>query len=249
MRIDAPRVRDIPALRRLWKESFGDDDLFLDGFFRTAFSPHRCRCVYMDNYLAAALYWFDCSWEGRKIAYIYAVATDKAYRGRNLCRSLMEQTHKELLAGGYAGTALVPGNAGLFELYGKLGYRPFCRLQQQEIAAGEKAAAPKKLTAEGFGEKRKALLPQGAVLQEGVTLSYLACFAEFFEAEGCVMCLSREEGTAYFQEFLGNPQHIPGILAALGMQKGVVRLPGGDCSAMYYSPEKETPSYLGLSLG
>ena len=249
MKIDAPRSQDIPALRRLWKEAFGDDDLFLDGFFATAFSPERCRCVFMGDYLAAALYWFDCSWAGKKIAYIYAVATDKAYRGRNLCRSLMEKTHEELLAGGYAGASLVPGNAGLFELYSKLGYRPFCLLEQQEIAAGEKAASLKKLTAEEFGKKRKALLPQGGIVQEGVTLDYLACFTEFFEADRSLMCLSCEDGTAYFQEFLGDVRKLPGILAALGMQKGVVRLPGGQDSAMYYSPEEEIPSYLGLSLG
>ncbi|MBR4864836.1 MAG: GNAT family N-acetyltransferase [Oscillospiraceae bacterium] len=249
MTIETPRPGDETALRRLWKEAFGDDDLFLDGFFETAFSPHRCRCVYMDNYLAAALYWFDCSWNGKKIAYIYAVATDKAYRGRNLCRSLMENTHAHLLTHGYTGAALVPGSRELFTLYGKLGYRPFCPMEKQEICAGKTAAVLKTLTAAEFGEMRRALLPQGGILQEGVTLSYLARFTDLYEAEGCVMSLYCEEDTACFQEFLGDPEKLPGILAALGVKKGAVRLPGGKDSAMYYSPEAETPSYLGLSLG
>lgn len=249
MTIEAPHSRDIPALRRLWKEAFGDDDLFLDGFFGTAFSPQRCRCVFMGDRLAAALYWFDCSWEGKKIAYIYAVATDKAYRGRNLCRSLMEKTHEELLGSGYAGAALVPGNAGLFELYGKLGYRPFCPLHNNEISAGKTAIAVKKLTPKEFSIRRRDLLPEGGIIQEGVTLTYLACFTEFYEADGCVMCLSCEDDTAYFQEFLGDPKKLPGILAGLGVKKGAVHLPGGKDSAMYYSPKEEMPSYLGLSLG
>ena len=33
---------DIPALRRLWKQAFGDDDQLLDSFFSIAFSPDRC---------------------------------------------------------------------------------------------------------------------------------------------------------------------------------------------------------------
>lgn len=249
MGIDMPRPEDIPALRRLWQEAFGDDHVFLDGFFETAFSYDRCRCVTLNGYPAAALYWFDCIWQDKKVAYIYAVATDKAYRGRGLCRFLMEDTHRHLLENGYIGAALVPEGDGLFTLYGKMGYRPFCPMDSKEIPAGVNPIPIKKLTPEEFGKKRRSLLPQGAVLQEGVTLTYLARFTDLYEAEGCIMSLSCASGNAYFQEFLGDPQQLPGILAALGVKKGTVPLPGGRNSAMYYSPEPEMPTYLGLSLG
>ena len=81
MIIDYPAENAIPQLRGLWKEAFGDEDAFLDAFFATGFSPDRCRCVTVDGQLAAALYWFDCSWEEKPLAYLYAVATGKAYRG------------------------------------------------------------------------------------------------------------------------------------------------------------------------
>ena len=249
MRIDAPRPEDVAALRRLWKEAFGDDDLFLDGFFTTAFSPDRCRCVYLGDRLVAALYWFDCSWEEKTLAYIYAVATDKAYRGRKLCSKLMADTHGHLLNSGYVGAALVPAEPWLFDLYGKLGYRPFCALVRKEIAAGVMPIPAKKLTPKEFGIKRRQLLPQGAILQEGAALDYLAQFTELYEADGCIMSLSREGDTAQFQEFLGDPQMLPGILATLGVKKGIVPFPGGKSTAMYYSPEPKMPSYLGLSLG
>ena len=45
MTIDAPKKQDIPALKALWQEAFGDEEAFLDCFFSTAFSPKRCRCV------------------------------------------------------------------------------------------------------------------------------------------------------------------------------------------------------------
>ena len=45
MIFESPDRGRIPALRALWKEAFGDTDLFLDGFFEYGFSPNRCRCV------------------------------------------------------------------------------------------------------------------------------------------------------------------------------------------------------------
>ena len=44
----------IPALRRLWQESFGDDDEFLDKFFGCGFSPDRCRFIDDGENVAAA---------------------------------------------------------------------------------------------------------------------------------------------------------------------------------------------------
>ena len=38
MIIKAPQVSNIPALRALWKDAFGDTDTVLDAFFQTAFS-------------------------------------------------------------------------------------------------------------------------------------------------------------------------------------------------------------------
>ena len=117
MTIDAPKTSHIPALKQLWQEAFGDDDAFLESFFSVAFSPNHCRCLFLSGQVAAALYWFDCSWKEEKVAYIYAVATDKAFRGRGLCSALMKDTHKHLFSQGYRGAALVPGNQGLFQLY------------------------------------------------------------------------------------------------------------------------------------
>ena len=116
MTIDMPRPGQIAGLRELWKEAFGDSDAFLDGFFATGFSPTRCRVLDWNGRCAAALYWFDCSIEGKKLAYIYAVATLEDFRGKGFCRQLMEKTHRDLQASGYAGCVLVPGSRALFGL-------------------------------------------------------------------------------------------------------------------------------------
>lgn len=49
---------DLPALRELWKEAFGDGDSFLDQFFSVAFAPERSRVAVVDGAVGAALYWF-----------------------------------------------------------------------------------------------------------------------------------------------------------------------------------------------
>ena len=122
MNIDYPTRARIPALRSLWTQAFGDDDAFLDLFFSTAYGETRCRCITLQGQIAAALYWFDCAAEGETFAYLYAVATDPAFRGKGLCRALMEDTHHLLKDQGYAGTVLVPGEPGLFDMYEKMSY-------------------------------------------------------------------------------------------------------------------------------
>ena len=144
MTIDYPSENAIPQLRSLWKEAFGDEDSFLDVFFGTGFSPDRCRCIPLNGEIAAALYWFDCSWEGGPLAYLYAVATCKQYRGQGLCRKLMANTHEHLKYLGYTGAVLVPGEPSLFDFYSNMGYTAFgsvedfsCRSDLLHAAPGE----------------------------------------------------------------------------------------------------------------
>ena len=63
------------GLKKLWKTVFGDSDSFIDTFFQIAFSPDRCRFTEENGEIICALYWFDCEYDGGKLAYIYAVAT------------------------------------------------------------------------------------------------------------------------------------------------------------------------------
>ena len=59
MTINAPIPRQIPQLKALWQQAFGDTAAFIDNFFATGFAPVRCRCLTLDGDVAAALYWFD----------------------------------------------------------------------------------------------------------------------------------------------------------------------------------------------
>lgn len=238
----------ITELRRLWKQAFGDTDAFLDDFFATGFSADRCHYLTQDGHLTAALYWFDCQLDGRKLAYVYAVATDEAFRNRGLCRKLLAETHQRLSSLGYSGALLVPGSEDLFRLYEKLGYRVCSSVTEETCLAG----APIPLHAvdpETYAALRRQHLPAGSVLQEGTTLEFLARFAKFYAGDGCVLAATLDGATAYVHELLGTAD-AAGITASLGAVQGRIRTPGqGKPFAMYFAlDDAPAPAYFGLAL-
>lgn len=248
MTIDMPDLSQLPELRRLWQQAFGDTDEFLDSFFSMAFARERCRCITVENRVVAALYWFDCTWEGKKAAYLYAVATDSAYQGKGYCRTLMEDTHTHLKNQGYALAVLVPGDKDLFRLYEKCGYESFCPMEQKTVSAGSNAVPFRQVSATEYAAAQKKYAPMGSVLHQVSSLVFGSAFLKFYVGEDLAFCCAKEESAADFQEFLGNAEHLSGILAGLKAETGNVRLPGGKDYAMY-CPLKKTerkPTYFGI---
>lgn len=242
---------DIAALKALWRQAFGDPPEFIEGFFNTGFRPDRCCCVYQAGQLAAALYWFDCRWGQKRLAYIYAVATGESFRGQGLCRQLMEMTHDRLARLGYAGAVLVPADPGLFEMYGKMGYRGFCPMEKRTVLPDIQAVPLVSVGHADYGRLRQKLLPEGGIEQGGKTLEFLGTYARFYTFDGGIFCAAEEEGILYIQEFLGNSKQLPGLLRTLGVDKASVRLPGGERPfAMYRSltGDDGLPGYLGIAL-
>lgn len=248
MRAEHPKPTYIPQLRQLWQEAFGDTEAFLDSFFRVAFSPRRCLCITENGYVAAAAYWFDCSWEGRRCAYIYAVATGKAFRGRGLCRALMGDIHRYLAQQGYAGCVLVPGNEALFAMYGAMGYKKMPGVRRINCAAGDVPAKLTALTAEEYAQLRKKYLPAGSVVQEGENLAFLEEFYGFYRAGDGLLCAGKDADVLVGAEVLGI--HDPGaIVAAFGCREGSFRSPDGqEDFAMYFplSPDF-APQYFAFA--
>ncbi len=247
MNIDYPTREQIPALRTLWKQAFGDTDAFLDLFFSTAYAPRRCRCTNAQGQTVAALYWFDCTADGEKFAYLYAVATDPAFRGQGLCRRLMDDTHRLLKEQGYAGTVLVPGEPELFAMYEKMGYTDLSGAGNFSVSTGSPISL-RQVTAEEYAAARRALLPPGSIVQEGENLRFLGSYAKLYAGNGFVLAGITEGTHLYCTELLGDRTAAPGIVSALGMQTGTFRTPGEDRFSMYH-PLKDIPAprYFGLA--
>ena len=240
MKIDYPLESQIPGLRSLWKEAFGDSDAFLDIFWDTAFSPDRCRCVTVDSQVAAALYWFDCRLEDRPIAYIYAVATAKAFRKQGLCRKLMDDTRQLLLELGYSGIILVP-EMHLITMYESMGYKICSHVKEFTCRSNDRPIALREIDAAEYAHLRRQYLPQSGVLQEGENLQFLSAITKLYEGDGFLY--------AEDAELLGNADAAPSILATLGKDSGQFRCPGGEIPFGMYLPldDNPAPGYFGLA--
>ncbi len=235
--------------RRLWKEAFGDSDAFLDDFDRTAFSPERYRAVIVDGEVVSALYFFDCEYAGGRIAYIYAVATSKAYRGQGLCRRLFNETHAYLAERGYTGAILCPGSDSLFNFYKSMGYKTCTFVSEYEVTAGE-AVKVNEITKDEYRSLRRKYLPEGGVIQEGENIDFLATFSKFYWGEGFVLTARPDGDKLFCAEILGDTGTSAGITRALGFKSGFFRTVGNTKPfTMYYPLDEKAvpPTYFGLA--
>ena len=249
MIIKSPQSKQIPQLRQLWQEAFGDTDAFLDQFFSAGFAPDRCRCVTVEGQVAAALYWFSCQCGGRPLAYIYAVATAGSFRGHGLCRKLMADTHAYLKDLGYTGALLVPGDPGLRDMYRKMGYEDMTGLERFSSGAGTPVSL-EQVDAQQYGALRREWLPENGVAQEGENLRFLETVARFYRGEDFLLCAVKDGDKLIVPELLGNAAAAPGIVAALGCCEGVFSAPGDKepfAMGLAFAPDFQKPCHFAFA--
>ncbi len=242
MNINHPSSQDIPALRELWKEAFGDSDKYLDAFFATAFAPERCLCIEGGK---AACYWLSCSCRGEKTAYLYAVATAQAFQGQGLCRALIDAAKKALVSQGYAGILLVPGSEPLRTMYAKMGFRDATTLREYTVGNGLRVVPERHIGRclhwEEYAQARQALLPEGAAIEGKAFFRFLASQLDFYRYGNAIFACMQENDHLYIPEFLGESEQIPQILAAFGCIHATVRTPGQGKAWAMYCPLSDTP--------
>ena len=251
MTVDYPQPAQLSGLRMLWKEAFGDTDVFLDAFFETGFSPRRCRCVTEDGEVAAALYWFDVTCGPQHFAYLYAVATAKSFRGRGLFSTLLEDTKRILRSEGFHGILLVPENENLSRMYEKFGFTACTTVNTFSAVAGEKAVPVREIGPAEFVRLRREFLPGGAVIQEGETLAFLASQCHFWSGADFLAVGQIYDGKLVCSEFLGNRSAAAGLLRALEVPEGAFRTPGEERPFSWFLPLRDLcgrPAYFGLAL-
>lgn len=247
MKIDYPTENQIPQLKKLWAECFGDPETFIDGFFETGFSPKKCRCILEGERVVAALYWLDAEFHGQKLSYLYGVSTAPQFRSRGLCRSLMADTHRLLQTQGYAASLLLPGDPELRHMYKKMGYLDCCQAEEFSCSPGE-AVSLRQIPWEEYAALRHVFLPENGANQEG--LVFLATYTRFYRGEDFLLICARDGDHLLGLELLGDKKAAPGILASLNCKSGTFRCPGqGKQMAMILPLCKNLaqPGYLGLT--
>ena len=193
MIIKFPRESDIPNLKELWKEAFGDTDDFIDLFFSLAFSAQSALCVYDNDSPTASLYWFDGYIGQEKAAYIYGVATKKTYGGRGFSSALIKRTHELLAEKGYRIAVLVPADSGLFDFYGRLGYTECCFINLKKQFASEKKTMLTKISAEEYLSLRNAYLPSNTLVFDNKRLQFLTSITVFYKGKDFILAKNKVE--------------------------------------------------------
>ena len=248
MKPEHPQKEHIPALRKLWQAAFGDTDDFLDGFFATAFAPQRCLCVCRGEEVLSAAYWLDALLPEGKGAYIYAVATLEALRGKGLARMILRNIHENLAREGYVAAILVPGEPPLADFYGTMGFRFFAGIREPSALAKSPGVALRIITGAEYGQLRRQFLPEFSAIQEGESLAFLERYADLYAGDDFILAAYQEKDTISGLELLGNGEKTPNILHTLGAKHGTFRMPGEENFAMWL-PLKAVadPAYFGLA--
>jgi len=137
------RPGDEGALRRLWQTVFGDDDAFLDVFFREIYIPGMAFVIEDGGVIAAASYAVPFG----AYRYIYAVATHPVCRGRGYGRAVT------LAAAGDGPAYLHPAGEDLQRWYADMGFVP---VSWRRTTAAPGDLTP--LTPAEYDARREALL-------------------------------------------------------------------------------------------
>lgn len=229
------RPEDIPAQKALWQEAFGDSDADVALFYSTCWRPEEMLTLWEDGTLVsmAALLPHTLRTPGGetvRAAYVYALATAKARRGRGCARRVLAEADARLQAQGFSCATVVPAQPGLHRFFASAGFGPCFSTRRWEVRA-EEAPAPgagdalAPLSPEEYGVLRQRLLagvpaahygPRLLAFQEGMCRLAGGGLYEVTAGgrTGCAAAEYRGDGRLVFKEALFPPE---GYLAGLAV--------------------------------
>ena len=168
MAIRASKPGDLPAITALWGEAFGDGPEAVSFFFES-FPDCLSFVAEEQGEIAAMVHALPQTLSPDiPAAYIYAVATAKAHRGRGLCRQLMNFAETDLRRRGAACCVLTPGEPSLFRFYEKQGYEAAFTRTRNPFPGGEP------ISAADYARRREQILTVPHMVYDLRTLEYAA---------------------------------------------------------------------------
>ncbi len=111
---------NLAELKSVWKLGFGDDDEWIDGFFKHYHTGGDCY-VSRDGQgrIVAQMHALPMSIGG---VYIYGVTTHPSWRGRGIARALMAEALRDLAARGVPFAMLIAQEPSLRQWYEGMGF-------------------------------------------------------------------------------------------------------------------------------
>lgn len=228
---------ELPALTALWAACFGDDTALIEGFWARLFPQIAVFAAKQDGAPVSMLCALPTQWvtdDGQAVsaAYLYAVCTAAAHRGKGLCRRLTAYAEAALRKEGAALTYLSPATADLFDFYQKLGYSSAFSAHEYSVFPKKHPCKITEITPSVYRNLREMQLygnciSVGESLLDWLHFSGAALYRIETAQEVCCAAVLRGCDTLTLAELLPDvPEAAEALCAKLGASRAQVRVPG-----------------------
>lgn len=227
---------DIPSLKSLWFEAFGDEPSLVDSFFELLPSMGMGLVAEYSGELLGAAYVLyaelndPCS-APKKLAYIYGVAVDPSAQGQGIGASLVRACMRHAFSNGAELCCTLPAEPELYAWYAKIGsLLPVSACTYEELAPSDERLDIRELFADEYSYRRTDLLKAKPHIslysgwlhfQESIFKTY---GGGFFAYKDGIACGYLDGDTLLIKEALNDePEFIPALCKKLGAKRAVIR--------------------------
>lgn len=127
---------ELPSVKELWKNVFGDDEIFINQFFYHLYQDNILIGKVKNEIIAmATLLPATIILEGKEydIRYVYACATLPRFRGKKIMSKILDKAFENTVNRREIGLFLLPANAQLYDFYKKNGFKEFFYHNEQHF--------------------------------------------------------------------------------------------------------------------
>ena len=247
---------DIPALKALWQEAFGDEQQDIDLFFETVYPNATGFCAEDGGELVSMLFALPQTIVKEekqfKCAYLYAVATKKDRQGEGLCSALLAYAEKELRKRYFEALLLSPASERLADFYAERGFTRQTGAKKTLLDCAQPTGQATEIGVQDYAGLRETMLfDVPHVRYPKAMLDYEAARAKLYRLElgydlGCA-AVSVQDGTAVVEELLPDLRMLPALAAEVHAERYLVRTPGHDglsCMAKWLDKAAFGPVWL-----
>ena len=243
---------DVPSLKRLWAETFGDTPSLIDRFFELLPSMGTGLVAECGGELLGAAYVLVAElWRTEKpplkLGYIYAVAVEPTARCNGIGARLVSACQRYCWQNGIDICATLPSENSLYGWYKKVGgLSPVGRCSYETVLPSEADAEISEFFADEYAFRRSDILHgknyvnfnYGYMLfQEALCKTYRG---GMFACGGGIACGYIDNGVLLIKEVLNDtPEFIPVLCRKLGAKSALVRrsAPDGEPFIAAYGAE------------
>ncbi len=219
-RLRPARADDLAALSAIWTRSFGDPPDFVRAMLTDAGLLSAALCAEEDEQVRSAMFAFEgLRFRGVFGAYLYALATDPAARGRGLGGAVCTALARRCFARGAAFVCLSPADAGLARWYGTLGFRALYAMADLPVGTAGVGGKCTRLSAADYRAARTGplcLTPQLLAAQE---ILHRFDGGGFFRVETggatALACAEPADGRVLIRELICPPEAVPAAAGAI----------------------------------